>query len=82
MQFGLWFEPEMINLDSDLARQHPEWIMAARDELPVESRAQQVLNLAAPGAYAHVKAQMLALLDEYRDRLHQVGPQPRPHRGR
>jgi alpha-galactosidase len=66
MQFGLWFEPEMINLDSDLARQHPEWIMAARDELPVESRAQHVLNLAAPGAYEHVKGQMLALLDEYR----------------
>jgi alpha-galactosidase len=65
MQFGLWFEPEMINLDSDLARRHPEWIMAARDELPVESRAQHVLNLAAPGAYAHVKDQMLALLDEY-----------------
>ena len=66
MQFGLWFEPEMINLDSDLARRHPEWIMAARDELPVESRAQHVLNLAAPGAYEHVKGQMLALLDEYR----------------
>ena len=65
MQFGLWFEPEMINLDSDLARRHPEWIMAARDELPVESRAQHVLNLAAPGAYEHVKGQMLALLDEY-----------------
>lgn len=65
MQFGLWFEPEMINLDSDLARRHPEWIMAARDELPVESRAQHVLNLAAPGAYQHVKTQMLALLDEY-----------------
>ncbi|SFS16002.1 alpha-galactosidase [Microbacterium sp. cf046] len=65
MQFGLWFEPEMVNLDSDLARRHPEWIMAARDELPVESRAQQVLNLAAPGAYEHVKSQMLALLDEY-----------------
>jgi alpha-galactosidase len=66
MEFGLWFEPEMINLDSDLARQHPEWIMAARDELPVESRFQHVLNLAHPGAYEHVKGQLLALLDEYR----------------
>ena len=28
MQFGLWFEPEMINLDSDAARAHPEWVMA------------------------------------------------------
>ena len=65
MQFGLWFEPEMVNLDSDLAREHPEWIAAARTELPVESRFQHVLNLAHPGAYAHVKSQMLAVLDEY-----------------
>lgn len=66
MQFGLWFEPEMVNLDSDVARAHPEWIMAARDDLPVESRFQQVLDLAVPGAYAHVAGQLHALLDEYR----------------
>ncbi|WES64478.1 alpha-galactosidase [Microbacter sp. GSS18] len=66
MQFGLWFEPEMVNLDSDVARAHPEWIMAARDDLPVEARFQQVLNIAHPGAYAHVRDQMMALLDEYR----------------
>lgn len=29
MQFGLWFEPEMINPDSDTAREHPEWILRA-----------------------------------------------------
>ena len=34
MQFGLWFEPEMVNPDSDLARAHPEWIMAARADWP------------------------------------------------
>ncbi|MGB4778917.1 alpha-galactosidase [Microbacterium sp.] len=66
MEFGLWFEPEMVNLDSDLARAHPEWIMASRDELPVESRFQHVLNLAHPGAYARVAGQMHAVLDEYR----------------
>ena len=33
MQFGLWFEPEMVNPDSDVARAHPEWIMAARRRL-------------------------------------------------
>ena len=65
MQFGLWFEPEMVNPDSDLARAHPEWIMAARAEWPVESRHQQVLNLGVPAAYEHVKGQMLAVLDEY-----------------
>lgn len=65
MQFGLWFEPEMVNADSDLARAHPEWIMAARREWPVESRHQQVLNLGIPGAYAHVRDQILAVLAEY-----------------
>ena len=27
MQFGLWFEPEMVNKDSDLYRAHPDWIL-------------------------------------------------------
>jgi alpha-galactosidase len=65
MQFGLWFEPEMVNPDSDLAREHPEWIMAARSEWPVESRTQQVLNLGIPEAYEHVRAQIFAVLQEY-----------------
>ncbi|SDP80642.1 Melibiase [Arthrobacter sp. ok909] len=65
MQFGLWFEPEMVNPDSDVARAHPEWIMAARTALPVESRHQQVLNLGIPEAYEHVKKQILAIVAEY-----------------
>jgi alpha-galactosidase len=65
MQFGLWFEPEMVNPDSDLARAHPEWIMAARSAWPVESRHQQVLNIGIPAAYEHVKAQIFAVLEEY-----------------
>ncbi|MFQ6171584.1 alpha-galactosidase [Oryzobacter sp. R7] len=65
MQFGLWFEPEMINPDSDAARAHPEWILAARGEPPVTSRHQQVIDLTNPEAYAHVKEQVLAILGEY-----------------
>ena len=30
MQFGLWFEPEMVNPDSDLYREHPDWILVRR----------------------------------------------------
>ncbi|GAA1874927.1 alpha-galactosidase [Lapillicoccus jejuensis] len=65
MEFGLWFEPEMVNPDSDVARAHPEWVMSARPEWPVESRHQQVLDLAVPEAYAHVRDQMDAILTEY-----------------
>ena len=63
MQFGLWFEPEMVNEDSDVARAHPEWIMApSADRLPLESRHQQVLNLSIPEAFDHVHQQMRKVL--------------------
>lgn len=66
MQFGIWFEPEMVNPDSDLARAHPEWILQPEGRLPLEWRNQQVLNLAVEGAYRHVRDQMSAILGEYR----------------
>lgn len=65
MEFGLWVEPEMINLDSDLAREHPEWILRAREEVPPVGRQQQVLNLADPDAYAYILDRLTALLAEY-----------------
>ena len=65
MQFGLWFEPEMVNLDSDVARAHPEWIMATGDRLPVESRHQQVINLGIPECYAYIRDAIFAILAEY-----------------
>ncbi len=64
MEFGIWFEPEMVNEDSDLARAHPEWIMATGGRLPVRARDQQVLDLAIPEAYAHVLERMTAILSE------------------
>jgi alpha-galactosidase len=65
MQFGLWFEPEMVNEDSDLARAHPEWILQADGRLPARSRDQQVLNLAIPEAFDHVLERMTAIIGEY-----------------
>ena len=65
MEFGLWFEPEMVNEDSDLARAHPEWIMAPLGRLPIQSRHQQVLNLGIPECYQHIREAISAVLDEY-----------------
>ena len=65
LDFGLWVEPEMVNLDSDLVREHPEWVLRAHDELPGSWRHQQVLDLSVPEAYDHVRSALLALLDEY-----------------
>ena len=39
MEFGLWVEPEMINLDSDIARAHPEWIVGPAVRCPTRTAA-------------------------------------------
>jgi alpha-galactosidase len=66
MEFGLWFEPEMVNLDSAVARAHPDWIMATGNRLPVESRHQQVINLGIPECYAYIRDAILEILAEYK----------------
>ena len=63
MDFGLWFEPEMINLDSELAREHPDWIFDAGHGAGLPSRHQHVLDLGHEDAYAHVFGQVSALVD-------------------
>lgn len=48
MAFGLWFEPEMVNPDSDIYRAHPEWALAVKDQPQVPFRNQYVLDLTNP----------------------------------
>ncbi|WP_454699344.1 alpha-galactosidase [Arthrobacter humicola] len=71
MEFGLWVEPEMINLDSDVARAHPEWIVgpAVRSykdggRLPLTWRHQHVIDLVNPEAWQYVFDRIHALLRE------------------
>ncbi|WP_377644922.1 alpha-galactosidase [Oryzobacter terrae] len=65
MEFGLWFEPEMVNLDSDLARAQPDWVLGPAAGPPLPSRHQHVVDLAAPAAYAHVLEAVSRLVTEY-----------------
>jgi alpha-galactosidase len=65
MEFGLWFEGEMVNPDSDLYRAHPDWILHVPGRIPPEGRFQQVLDLTNRGAYQHVLGQVDAILSEY-----------------
>ena len=48
MKFGLWFEPEMVNQDSDLYRAHPDWAIQTPDEAPLTCRDQLMLDLCRP----------------------------------
>lgn len=45
MEFGLWFEPEMISEDSDLYRAHPDWCIHIEGRKKSPSRNQFVLDL-------------------------------------
>jgi alpha-galactosidase len=45
LQFGLWFEPEMISPDSELYRQHPDWCLHVPDRSRSEGRNQLILDL-------------------------------------
>ena len=67
MQFGLWFEPEMVSLDSDLARAHPDWLLHNLSHVPTPPhlswRTQYVLDLANPDAYEHVYGQIASLVE-------------------
>lgn len=44
MKFGLWFEPEMVNMDSDLYRAHPDWIIHVDGIEPCPGRDQHLLD--------------------------------------
>ena len=62
IEFGLWFEGEMVNPDSDLYRAHPEWILHEGDRTPPLWRHQLVLDLGHEEAYKHVLEQTSSLL--------------------
>lgn len=65
IEFGLWFEGEMVNPDSDLYRAHPEWILHEGDRVPPLWRHQLVLDLAHEDAYNHVLEQTSAILADH-----------------
>jgi len=62
MEFGLWFEPEMVNPDSDLYRAHPDWILATGDRVPLLERDQLVLDLSRAEVRQYLVEQVSAVL--------------------
>jgi alpha-galactosidase len=64
MEFGLWVEPEMVNPDSDLYRNHPDWVLNFPGRPRTEGRNQMVLNLARPDVRAYVMGFLDKLLGE------------------
>ena len=62
MRFGLWFEPEMVNRDSDLYRAHPDWLLQTPGRNPSHGRNQFVLDFSRPEVVDRVHAMMADIL--------------------
>ena len=63
LQFGLWFEPEMVNEDSDLFRAHPDWALTDPDRKPMVARNQLVLDMSRQDVVDYLFSAMCAVLD-------------------
>ncbi|HEY4269704.1 MAG TPA: alpha-galactosidase [Galbitalea sp.] len=62
MGFGIWVEPEAVNPDSDLYREHPDWVYRAGDRPLVYVRNQLVLDLGRPEVVEWIKQMLRDLL--------------------
>ena len=89
MEFGLWVEPEMVNLDSDIVRAHPEWIVGPSVQsykdggrLPLEWRHQHIIDLVNPEAWQYIYDRDRRPAARKQHQLPQVGPEPGPARAR
>lgn len=63
MSFGLWFEPESVNENSDLYRAHPDWVL--RDGFgPIPGRHQLLLDLTMPQVRDYIVENVGRIIDE------------------
>ncbi len=63
LTFGIWFEPEMVNPDSDIFRANPDWALGQADQLL--GRQQMVLNMALPAVRDYLYDNIAAVLSTH-----------------
>jgi len=61
LQFGLWFEPEMISPDSELYRKHPDWCLHVPGRRRSEARWQLVLDYTLPEVRDYIYDSLAAI---------------------
>ncbi len=66
LQFGLWFEPEMVSPDSDLYRIHPDWCLHVDGRPRTEARQQLILDLSRPEVQDYIISAVSAVLSSVR----------------
>jgi alpha-galactosidase len=65
LKFGIWLEPEMVNPDSDLYREHPDWCYHNKGRSRTQMRHQLVLNIARKDVFAYLKEMIRRVITAY-----------------
>jgi alpha-galactosidase len=65
MEMGIWFEPEMVNPDSDLYRAHPDWALRIEGVEQVPFRHQYVLDISRAEVSDYLFERMDAVLRDH-----------------
>ncbi|MEZ9321846.1 MULTISPECIES: alpha-galactosidase [unclassified Vibrio] len=65
MEFGLWVEPEMVSQDSNLYRNHPDWVLGLQGYHQPSGRWQYVLDLQNEACFDYLFSRLDTLLTTY-----------------
>lgn len=64
LKFGIWIEPEMVSLDSNLYRKHPDWCLCVPSRSRTTGRNQLVLDFSRKIVRDHIYEQLHTLLSD------------------
>lgn len=64
MKFGIWVEPEMISIESEIYKKHPEYAVVIPGEQPIERRNQLMIDLTNPEVIDYLYTSLVKVFDE------------------
>ncbi|WP_302579931.1 alpha-galactosidase [Clostridium saudiense] len=64
LKFGLWFEPEMVNMDSEFYRKNPDYILKTPNRPTSQGRNQYVLDFSNPKVIDEIEKQIEKILND------------------
>ncbi|EOD00898.1 alpha-galactosidase [Caldisalinibacter kiritimatiensis] len=64
MEFGIWFEPEMVNKESELYKKHSDWVIKVPNRRMSHGRNQYVLDFSRKEVVDYIYEMMSSILRE------------------
>ena len=64
LKFGLWIEPEMVNMDSEFYRKNPDYILKTPNRHTSQGRNQYVLDFSNPKVIDEIEKQIEKILND------------------